>query len=86
MQVFVVVHDIERLGKCEEMRIPILRGDPAHTAQVVSAENVASNMPAEETRLGFGYAGCDLREIQIRMTLGNAPVPAPCLPCGRISE
>lgn len=66
------------------MRIGIRTGDSAHASQVVGAEDVAGDMPAKKTRPLLGNVCRNLPEIGIRMTLGDALVPAPCLTGGGI--
>ena len=47
LALFVAVDDSEGLGEREKMRAGIRTGDPAHAVQVVSAEDVAGDMPAK---------------------------------------
>jgi hypothetical protein len=56
----------------------------AHAAQVVGAEDVAGDMPAKQTRPVLGNSCRNLPEIGIRMTLGDAFVPPPCIAGGGI--
>jgi hypothetical protein len=84
LAVLVSVDDIEGLGERQKMRMWISIGDPAHAVQVVGAEDVAGNMPAKQMRLGLGNVCCNLFEVGIRVTPGDALVPAPCLAGARV--
>ena len=73
----VSVDDVEGLGECKEICAWIRSGDPAHAAEVFAVENVAGNVPTKQTWLCFGDPRRNLREIGIRVMLGEKLVPAP---------
>ena len=75
--VFISVDDLEGLGEGQEMRTWIRSGDLAHSAEVVAVEDVAGDMPPEKPWLGLGDLRRNLREVGIRILLGEVLVPAP---------
>src|ERR1700722_2263436 len=75
--VFISVNDLEGLSECEKICAWIRSGDLAHRAEVVAVEDVAGNMPPKKPWLGLGDLRSNLREIGIRILLGEVLVPAP---------
>src|SRR5665213_2820548 len=75
--IFISVDDLEGLGEGQEMRTWIRSRDPAHSAEVVAVEDVTGDMPPEKPWLGLGDLRRNLREIGIRILLGQFLVPAP---------